>query len=62
MYVAILGAVSFVSSVMAVSSLRDGIVDVAVVAVGADVFDVVNTVFTAAISTFRCTFSRHFFL
>jgi hypothetical protein len=60
-------AVSLAGGVMAVLSLGDGIVDVAVVVVGADVLDVVNMAFTAAIFAFKLyafkldVFSRHFF-
>ena len=56
------GAVEFVSDVVAVSSSGNGIVDVAVVAAGADALGAVITAFTAAIFEFKSNaFSCCFF-
>jgi len=62
-YGALLGAISFASGIVAVSSLGNDIVDVVVVTVGADVLGTVITAFMAAIFAFKLSaFSRHFFL
>ena len=61
-YEAVLGTFSFASGVVAVSSLGNGVVDVAVVAVGADILDAVITAFTAAMFAFKLNaLSRPFF-
>ena len=62
-YKAVFGAISFAGGVMAVTSLGSDVVDVAMVALGAVVFNAVITVFTAVIFTFKLdAFSCHFFL
>jgi hypothetical protein len=56
------GVVEFVGDVVAVSSSGNGIVDVAVVAAGADALGAVITAFKAAIFKFKSNaFSRCFF-
>ena len=52
-YEAVLGTFSFASGVVVVSSLGNGVVDVAIVAVGADMLGTVITSFTAAMFTFK---------
>jgi hypothetical protein len=59
---AIFGAVSFAGGVTVLTSLGSDTVDVAMVALGAVVFNAVITVFTAAIfASDLDAFSRHFF-
>jgi hypothetical protein len=55
-------AVSFVGATVEVASLNGNGADGAALVFRWVVLDAVITAFTAAISAFRCAFSRHFFL